>query len=92
MMQTDFECVDGAVACSTLTVEQACGCLRYAGVRMSLVTLRSGIEQGKLPFGIMIEGDSRIFIIFKHQLEEWVASVVGVSIDVDAVLEGVRNL
>ena len=92
MMKTDFECVDGAVECSTLTVEQACGCLRYAGVKMSLVTLRNGIEQGKFPFGIMIDGESRIFIIFRHQLEEWVARVVGVSIDVETVLEGVKNL
>lgn len=92
MMQTDFECVSGAVECSTLTVEQACGCLRYAGIKMSVQTLRLGIEQGKFPFGISIESGSRVFIIFKHKLEEWIADAVGVSVDVDAVLLGVENL
>lgn len=92
MMQTDFECVDGAVECSTLTVEQACGCLRYAGVRMTLETLRLGLEQGKFPFGIMIDAKSRIFIIFRHKLEEWIAEMVGISVDTEFVIEGVKNL
>ena len=92
MMQTDFECVDGAVECSTLTVEQACGCLRYAGVRMTLETLRLGLEQGKFPFGIMIDAKSRIFIIFRHKLEEWIAEMVGISVDTEFVIEGVKKL
>lgn len=92
MMQTDFECVDGALECSTLTAEQACGCLRYAGIKMSLETFRLGIEQGRFPFGFVIEGQSRIFIIFKHKLEEYIADVVGVSVSVERILEGVKNL
>ena len=92
LMQTDYECVDGAVECSTLSAEQACGCLRYAGVKMSLETFRLGLQQGRFPFGFVIEGNTRIFIIFRHKLEEWIAENVGVEVSVERILEGVKNL
>ena len=92
MMITDFGCVDGAVECSTLTPEQAAGCLRYAGVKVSPVTLREGIAQGKFPFGLVIEGGSRIFIISKFQLEQWLEEFVGISVSVDRILEEVQKL
>lgn len=92
MMITDFECLDGAVACSTLTTEEAAGCLRYAGIKVSPVTLREGIEQGKFPFGFMIEGSSRIFIVSRFQLEQWIEAFTGISVSVDQILEDVKNI
>lgn len=91
-MITDFECLDGAVACSTLTTEEAAGCLRYAGIKVSPVTLREGIEQGKFPFGFMIEGSSRIFIVSRFQLEQWIETFTGISVSVDQILEDVKNI
>lgn len=91
-MITDFECLDGAVACSTLTTEEAAGCLRYAGIKVSPVTLREGIEQGKFPFGFMIEGSSRIFIVSRFQLEQWIEAFTGISVSVDQILEDVKNI
>ena len=91
-MITDFECLDGAVVCSTLTTEEAAGCLRYAGIKVSPVTLREGIEQGKFPFGFMIEGSSRIFIVSRFQLEQWIEAFTGISVSVDQILEDVKNI
>lgn len=92
MMITDYECVDGAVECSTLTTDQAAGCLRYAGIKMSPVTLRDGIEQGKFPFGFVIDGGSRVFVISRYKLEKWIEEFTGMQVSVSRILEGVQNL
>ncbi len=92
MMITDFECIDGAVGCSTLTTEEAAGCLRYAGIKVSPVTLREGIEQGKFPFGFMIESSSRVFIVSRFQLEQWIEAFTGISVSVDRILEDVKKI
>lgn len=92
MMITDFECVAGAVECSTLTSEQAAGCLRYAGIRISVPILQEGMAQGVFPFALTIEGGKRNFLISKRKLEAWLEDFAGVSVNVDEVLAGVKNL
>lgn len=92
MMQTDFDCIDGAVECSTLTCEEAAGVLRYAGIKMSVVTFQTGVSQGVFPFAFAIEQGSRKFIISKHKLEAWLKDFVGIDVDADKVLCDVRNL
>ena len=92
MMQTDFECVDGAVECSTLTSEEAAGVLRYAGVKISIPIFQNGISQGVFPFAIVIDSGKRNFIISKHKLEMWIKEFTGVSVSVDKILEDVRKI
>lgn len=92
MMITDFECVDGAVECSTLTSEQAAGCLRYAGIRISVPILQEGMAQGVFPFALTIEGGKRNFLISKRKLEKWLEDFAGVTVNVDEILAGVKNL
>jgi hypothetical protein len=92
MMITDYECVDGAVECSTLTPEQATGCLRYAGIRIGVDTLRDGISQGVFPFALVIEAGKRNFIISRYKLEKWIEEFAGISISVAKVLQDVQNL
>lgn len=92
MMQTDFDCVDGAVECSTLTCEEAAGILRYAGIKMAVVTFQSGVAQGVFPFAFAIEQGSRKFVISKHKLEEWLRDFVGIDVSVDKILRDVRYL
>lgn len=92
MMQTDFECVEGAQENTTLTSEEATGVLRYAGIKMSVPIFQNGVSQGVFPFAIAIESSSRKFIISKHRLEVWIKDFVGIDVNVDRVLEGVKNL
>ena len=92
MMITDFECLDGAVECSTLTSEQAAGCLRYAGIKISIQVFQEGMTQGVFPFAIFIDRGKRNFIISKKKLEEWLWDFTGVKIDADEILAGVENL
>ena len=92
MMITDFECLEGAVECSTLTSEQAVGCLRYAGIRISVPIFQDGIVQGVFPFALVIEAGKRNFIISKRKLEAWLEDFAGVKIDADEILAGVENL
>jgi hypothetical protein len=91
MMITDFECLDGAVGCSTLTSEQAVGCLRYAGIRISVPMFQEGVVQGVFPFALGIEAGKRNFIISKRKLEAWLEDFVGVKINVDKILEEVET-
>ena len=92
MMQTDFECIEGAVECSTLTSEEAAGVLRYAGVKMSVPIFQNGISQGVFPFAIAIDAGKRNFIISKHKLEIWLKEFTGVDVSVDKVLEDVKKI
>ena len=92
MMITDFECLDGAVECSTLTSEEAVGCLRYAGIRISLPIFQNGIEQGVFPFAVAIDAGKRNFIIFRHKLEKWIAECTGMQVSVKEILEGYKKL
>ena len=92
MMQTDFECLDGAVECSTLTSEEAAGVLRYAGVRMSIPIFQNGIAQGVFPFAFSIDSGKRNFVISKHKLEIWLKEFTGIEVSVDKVLEDVKHI
>ena len=66
--------------------------MRYAGIKMSPVTLRDGIEQGKFPFGFVIDSGSRVFVISRYKLEKWIEEFTGMQVSVSRILEGVRNL
>lgn len=92
MMVTDFECVDGAVECSTLTPEQAAGCFHFAGIKISPEAIRNGIEQGVFPFAIMIELNKRNFIISKHKLQTWLEEFTGVHVPVERILQDVKDM
>ncbi len=92
MMVTDYGCLDGAVECSTLTSEQAVGCLRYAGIKISVPMFRDGLAQGAFPFAVYISGKESKFLISKKKLEEWLLDFTGISVEVDKVLDGVKNL
>ena len=85
-MLTDYECVEGAAECSTLTPDQAAGLFRYAGIKTSAETIRDGIEQGVFPFAIMIGKNKRSFIISRVKLVAWLEDFTGVKVPVDTVL------
>lgn len=57
----------------TLTPAQAAKHLREMGMKISVDTLRLGLQQKVYPFGIYIDHDgSPVYQIFKRQFEEWV--------------------
>ena len=85
-MLTDYECVEGAAECSTLTPDQAAGLFRYAGIKTSAETIRDGIEQGVFPLAIMIGKNKRSFIISRVKLVAWLEDFTGVKVPVDTVL------
>ena len=86
-MLTDYECVSGAVGCSTLTPEQAAGLFRYAGIRIGAETIRDGIEQGAFPFAVFIKANKRSFIISRFKLTAWLEDFTGVKIPVEKILQ-----
>lgn len=92
MMITDYECIDGAVECSTLTSEEAVGCLRYAGIKISIPIFQDGIVQGVFPFAIAIEAGKRNFIISRHKLEAWLADFTGKVVSVEEILKGAKEI
>lgn len=85
-MLTDYECVEGAVECSTLTPEQTAGLFRYAGIKTSAETIRDGIEQGVFPFAVFIGKNKRSFIISRVKLVAWLEDFTGVKVPIDEVL------
>ena len=92
IMLSDYECVDGAVECSTLTSEQAVGVMHYAGVKISIPIFQDGVEQGVFPFAFVIEGGKRNFIISRKKLEEWLLEFAGVTVSCDRILKEVKLL
>lgn len=91
-MLSDYECVDGAVDCSTLTPEQAAGLFRYAGIKTSAETLRDGIEQGVFPFAIFIGLNKRTFIISRTKCVAWLEEFTGVKVPVEKILKELADL
>ena len=61
----------------TLTPDEASKIMRDAGMKISTETLRNAIEQGKVPFGFCVQGDSRIFFIFRIELLEYLYQKCG---------------
>lgn len=58
----------------TVTTQEATEILRACGMRISLETIRLGIEQGAYPFGICIRTEkSPVYQVFKKQLDQWIA-------------------
>jgi len=61
-----------------LTVEEATEKLRSLGMRISPTTLRSGMEQGRFPFGDFIKTDkSCVCYVYTRLLERWVEERFG---------------
>ena len=61
-----------------LTVEEATEKLRALGTRISPTTLRSGMEQGRFPFGDFIKTDkSCVCYVYTRLLERWVEERFG---------------
>jgi hypothetical protein len=78
---------------ATITPEEAAVLMRDVGIKMDSQTLRAGIEQGRLPFGVYIEMNRRFFLVSKKKLAEWIEDFAGVkvSFDVDGSGEVVRS-
>lgn len=58
----------------TLTAQEATELLRSYGMKISLETMRNGLQQGVYPFGIYIQNEkSPVYQIFKKQLDQWIA-------------------
>ena len=55
----------------TLTPQEATEIFRAAGVRMSPVTLQEGLKDGKFPFGLAIERDTWVYIIWRIPMLEY---------------------
>jgi len=63
-----------------LTVQQATEKLREHGMSISAVTLRSGMAQGRFPFGDYIKTEkSCACYIYSRLLEKWMAERFGCS-------------
>ena len=61
-----------------LTVEEATEKLRALGMRISPTTLRSGMEQGRFPFGDFINTDkSCVCYVYTRLLEQWILERFG---------------
>lgn len=61
-----------------LTVEEATEKLRALGMRISPTTLRSGMEQGRFPFGDYIKTDkSCVCYVYAKLLERWIVERFG---------------
>ena len=68
---------------ATITPEEAADLMKDAGIKMDSQTLRAGIEQGRLPFGVYIEMNRRFFLVSKKKFAEWVEDFAGVKIVFD---------
>lgn len=66
--------------CATITPDEAVALMRDAGIKMDPQTLRAGIEQGRLPFGLYIEMNRRFFLVSKKKFSEWLEDFAGVKI------------
>ncbi len=58
----------------TLTVAETTELLRSCGMRISVDTLRLGLQQGVYPFGVYVAAKGGpVYQIFAKQLEQWIA-------------------
>lgn len=58
----------------TMTLDGTAAYLRERGVSIGNKTVADGIEQGVLPFGVCVRSEkSRVFLIFRRQVDEWLA-------------------
>lgn len=59
----------------TISLQEVTLLLRSLGMKVSEMTIGSGIDQGKYPFAICIhtDKDGRRFEIYKRLLDEWIS-------------------
>lgn len=70
---------------ATITPEEAAVLMKDAGIKMDSQTLRAGIEQGRLPFGVYIEMNRRFFLVSKKKFAEWIEDFAGAKVIFDEV-------
>lgn len=61
----------------TITPEEAAEIIRSKGIKIGAEAVRDGIEQGVLPFGIMIRQNKRNYLISRKKLNEWLLDFCG---------------
>jgi len=61
----------------TITPEEAAEIIRSKGIKIGAEAVRDGIEQGVLPFGIMILQNKRNYYISRKKLNEWLLDFCG---------------
>lgn len=61
----------------TITPEEAAEIIRSRGIKIGAEAVRDGIEQGVLPFGIMILQGKRNYFISRKKLNEWLIDFCG---------------
>ena len=62
---------------STITLQECASIMRDMGISTSERSIALGLEQGVLPFGIVIQDNKRIVLISKKQFLEWIESFCG---------------
>ena len=62
---------------ATLTLSECVAVLRDMGISVSESSIALGLEQGVLPFGVVIQSTKRVFLISKKQLSEWCDTFIG---------------
>lgn len=80
---------------TTLTVQQACQMFRDAEISISLDAMKRGLIDRRFPFGVAIQLEQWVFIIYRKPLLEYLRSV-GADVEGDALkiqnkTEEVRN-
>lgn len=69
--------------CATLTLADTLKQLERLGVSIGMETLRDGIEQGVLPFGICVTRAQRTFVVSKKKFIEWCEDFIGATPEFD---------
>ena len=59
---------------ATVTPREATEMFQAAGIPIAVTTLQDGLKQNKFPFGIAIECKNWVFLIYKKDLEEYLAA------------------
>ena len=76
----------------TMTLDGTAAYLRERGVSIGNKTVADGIEQGVLPFGVCIRSEkSRVFLIFRRQVDEWLERRRRNDADMGAGVSGSRD-
>ncbi len=72
---------------STMTLNECVSVLRDMGISVSESSIALGLEQGVLPFGVVIQSTKRVFIISKKLLSEWCEKFCGKKPDYSSYTE-----
>ena len=72
---------------STLTLNECVSVLRDMGISVSETSIALGLEQGVLPFGVVIQSTKRVFLISKKLLSEWCEKFCGKKPDYSSYTE-----